>query len=78
MASLERPRVEYRTPEDLVREVGRGDVRIPHFQRSFRWEAADIVRLFDSILQGFPVPTCRRVCRGDPATGRSDGRVGRP
>ncbi|MBO4206733.1 DUF262 domain-containing protein [Micromonospora echinofusca] len=55
MPSLERPRVEYRTPEDLVREVKRGAIRIPQFQRNFKWEAPDIVRLFDSIRQGYPV-----------------------
>src|SRR5215468_6350492 len=55
MPSLERPRVDYRTPEDLVREVRRGLVRIPHFQRGFKWEAGDIVKLFDSILRGFPI-----------------------
>ncbi|SCE77787.1 Protein of unknown function DUF262 [Micromonospora haikouensis] len=55
MPSLERPRVEYRTPEDLVRDVEQGTVRIPPFQRAFKWEAADIVKLFDSLLRGFPI-----------------------
>ncbi|MCT2277503.1 DUF262 domain-containing protein [Micromonospora chalcea] len=55
MPSLERPRVEYRTPEDLVRDVTAGLVRIPPFQRSFKWEGSDIVRLFDSLLRGFPI-----------------------
>lgn len=55
MPSLERPRVEYRTPEDLVRDVQAGLIRIPPFQRSFKWEAADIVKLFDSLLHGFPI-----------------------
>ena len=55
MESLERPRIEYRTPEDLVREVRRGRIRIPPFQRSFKWEAADVLRLFDSLLRGFPI-----------------------
>jgi len=55
MASLERPRVEYRTPEDLVRDVRKGIVRIPQFQRNFKWEAPDIVKLFDSLMQGYPI-----------------------
>jgi hypothetical protein len=55
MPGLERPRVEYKTPEDLVRDVKRGLVRIPQFQRGFKWEAVDIVKLFDSLLQGFPI-----------------------
>lgn len=55
MPTLARPRVEYRTPEDLVAEVQSGQLRIPQFQRSFRWEAGDVVRLFDSLLRGYPV-----------------------
>ena len=42
-------------PEDLVRDVTAGLVRIPPFQRSFKWEGSDIVRLFDSLLRGFPI-----------------------
>jgi hypothetical protein len=34
--TLERPRVEYRTPVDLVREVRAGLIRIPPFQRGFK------------------------------------------
>ncbi len=55
MPSLTRPRVEYRTPGDLVREVKNGLIRIPQFQRNFKWEATDILKLFDSVLKGFPV-----------------------
>jgi hypothetical protein len=55
MANLARPRVEYRTPEDLVAEVVSGKVRIPPFQRGFKWEAGDIVKLFDSLLRGYPI-----------------------
>ncbi|MFG2036970.1 DUF262 domain-containing protein [Dactylosporangium sp. NPDC048998] len=55
MATLERPRIEQRTPEDLVLDVQRGLVRIPQFQRGFKWDAGDIVKLFDSILRGFPI-----------------------
>ncbi|MFI5907383.1 DUF262 domain-containing protein [Dactylosporangium sp. NPDC051541] len=55
MATFERPRIEQLTPEDLVREVLRGVVRIPQFQRGFKWEAGDVVKLFDSILRGFPI-----------------------
>lgn len=55
MRNLERPRVEYRTPDDLVHDVRRGLIRIPTFQRRFKWEAVDIVRLFDSVTQGFPI-----------------------
>ena len=30
-------------------------MRVPHFQRSFRWDARDVGLLFDSILRGYPV-----------------------
>ncbi|HET8641588.1 MAG TPA: DUF262 domain-containing protein, partial [Pseudonocardiaceae bacterium] len=29
--------------------------RIPPFQRGFKWEATDVVKLFDSIVRGFPI-----------------------
>ncbi|GAB3630663.1 hypothetical protein GCM10027421_00160 [Microbacterium shaanxiense] len=31
-----------------------GQIRIPEFQRSFRWAATDVLALFDSILRGYP------------------------
>ncbi|HEY5877489.1 MAG TPA: DUF262 domain-containing protein [Nakamurella sp.] len=39
----------------LVRNVLEGAIRVPHFQRSFRWDARDVGLLFDSILRGYPV-----------------------
>ena len=32
-----------------------GRIRVPQFQRSFRWEGKDVLALFDSLLRGFPV-----------------------
>src|SRR6266545_1799717 len=55
MATLDRPRVEQYTPADLVRDTVRGHLRIPPFQRGFRWDAADVLKLFDSLLHGFPI-----------------------
>src|SRR6266545_2282385 len=52
---LDRPRTEHRTPIDLVDAVTSGQVRIPPFQRPFRWDAADVVSLFDSLVHGYPV-----------------------
>lgn len=43
------------TVEDLVALVRRGVVRIPRFQRGLRWNAEDVVALFDSIYRGYPV-----------------------
>jgi hypothetical protein len=37
---------------DLARD---GRIRVPHFQRDFRWESKDVRRLFDSIIKGYPI-----------------------
>lgn len=55
MPTLDRPRIEYRTPVDLVRELEKGLLRIPPFQRGFKWESTDVIALFDSLLRGFPI-----------------------
>lgn len=41
--------------EDLVGEVLEGNVRIPEFQRPFRWQWEDVKRLMDSIIRGYPI-----------------------
>ena len=41
--------------EDLVGEVLAGGVRIPDFQRAFRWQWDDAKRLLDSIVRGYPI-----------------------
>lgn len=41
--------------EDLVNEVLSGHVRIPDFQRAFRWQWEDVKRLMDSIVRGYPI-----------------------
>jgi hypothetical protein len=41
--------------EDLVRLVLRGRVRVPDFQRGLKWQAEDVVALFDSLFRGYPV-----------------------
>jgi len=43
--------------DDLVANVRTGKVRLPDFQRRFRWTASDIERLFDSIYRGYPIGT---------------------
>lgn len=42
------------TIADLRTLVRSGVLRIPQFQRSFRWDAADVQSLFDSVLRGYP------------------------
>ncbi|WFE32935.1 DUF262 domain-containing protein [Micromonospora sp. WMMD975] len=41
--------------ERLVQMAWTGRIRVPHFQRDFRWTKQDVVRLFDSIVKGYPV-----------------------
>lgn len=50
-----RPQADTETVEDLVRLVERGAVRIPSFQRGLRWDASDVLALFDSIYRGYPI-----------------------
>lgn len=41
--------------ERLVTMAWRGEIRVPRFQRDFRWLRRDVLRLFESILLGYPV-----------------------
>lgn len=45
------------TVEELIRWVRDGRVRMPHFQRAFRWTDNDKRALFDSIERGYPIGT---------------------
>jgi hypothetical protein len=52
---MTQPKVGRVTPLELVRWTEDGRIRIPPFQRSYRWDATDAERLFDSILRGYPI-----------------------
>ena len=41
--------------ERLVHWAWEGKIRVPHFQRDFRWGWEDVRRLFDSIVKGYPI-----------------------
>src|SRR5688572_25044353 len=43
------------TVEELVERVRRGGVRVPSFQRPLKWDAADVVSLFESVYRGYPI-----------------------
>lgn len=43
------------TVEDLVDKVKRGLIRVPAFQRPLQWQSDDVILLFDSIYQGYPI-----------------------
>jgi hypothetical protein len=55
MQSLPRPVAEARTISELIDLAKQGKLRIPPFQRRFRWYGADVERLFDSIRKGYPI-----------------------
>ncbi|CAL9506805.1 hypothetical protein SUDANB171_03543 [Streptomyces sp. enrichment culture] len=40
---------------DLVAQAWKGRIHVPHFQRDFRWGTTDVLRLFDSIVKGYPI-----------------------
>ncbi|GAA1595179.1 DUF262 domain-containing protein [Streptomyces globosus] len=40
---------------DLIPLAWGGRIRVPHFQRDFRWQSQDVLRLFDSIVKGYPI-----------------------
>lgn len=55
MPHVTRPKVDSVLPSDLVDWARRGRIRIPSFQRSYRWDRHDVTELFDSILHGYPI-----------------------
>jgi len=58
MAKLDlerRPDARAESVEDIVQRVLRGEVRIPRFQRPLKWQALDVVDLFDSVYRGYPI-----------------------
>jgi hypothetical protein len=59
--------------EDVIKLASEGRLRMPSFQRPFRWEAADRRALLDSIYRGYPVGTLL-LWKNPP----SDAEVGRP
>ena len=50
-----RPETRNYKVEDLLALAKAGRLRIPDFQRPFRWRVGDVLDLFDSIARGFPV-----------------------
>jgi len=55
MAGVTQPKVSRVDPLRLTEWARTGRIRIPHFQRSYVWDASDAERLFDSILRGYPI-----------------------
>lgn len=53
--------------EQLVTKAWNGQIRVPHFQRGFRWGRQDVIKLFDSIVKGYPVGSLLLWVRKAPA-----------
>lgn len=51
----------------LVDLLATGKVRVPGWQRQFRWREEDVLRLFDSILRGYPIGSVLFWRRAAPA-----------
>ena len=65
--ALNRPNATTYNLEDIVYEVLAGRVRIPSFQRQFRWQWEDVRRLFESITKGYPIGSLLLWARPAPA-----------
>jgi uncharacterized protein with ParB-like and HNH nuclease domain len=40
---------------DVLKKIDNGEIRLPNFQRDFRWGKNDIVELIVSLLNGYPI-----------------------
>jgi hypothetical protein len=53
--------------EELLAHAGVGRIRVPRFQRGFKWDREDVRKLIDSIWRGYPIGTLLLWSRqGDP------------
>ena len=50
-----KPEADTEAVEDLITRVRRGLMRIPRFQRGLRWDSKDVISLFDSVYNGYPI-----------------------
>lgn len=48
-------RPESFTIEELLAHAEAGKIRVPEFQRGFRWASKEVIELFDSIRRGYPI-----------------------
>ncbi len=55
MPSVTQVRIENVTPARLVELVLGGRIRLPSFQRDYRWHARDVENLFDSVRKRYPI-----------------------
>jgi hypothetical protein len=73
--SITKPNAITYALEDIVADVLGGRVRIPDFQRAFRWQWEDVRRLFESIVRGYPIGSMLLWSRAAKATTLSLGAL---
>lgn len=49
------PEARAETVDDLIAHARAGRLRIPNFQRGLKWQAAEVLELFDSVYRGLPI-----------------------
>jgi hypothetical protein len=52
-----RPEARVFRVEELLVHARAGRIRVPSFQRGFKWERSDVRKLLDSIWRGYPIGT---------------------
>lgn len=52
-----RPEARVFRVEELLAHARAGRIRVPVFQRAFKWEREDVRKLLDSICRGYPIGT---------------------
>ncbi|HWU86017.1 MAG TPA: DUF262 domain-containing protein [Kofleriaceae bacterium] len=52
-----RPEARVFRVEELIAHARVGHIRVPRFQRAFKWEREDVRKLLDSIWRGYPIGT---------------------
>jgi len=53
--NLDRPDAIILSIDDLLRDAKSGKIKIPIFQREFKWDANDRIKLLDSVYRGYPI-----------------------
>ncbi len=49
------PKPDIQRIEEIVTGVKSGDIKLPRFQRPFVWKRKEVINLFDSIYNGYPI-----------------------
>ncbi len=75
VVSVTKPEVTRIRPPDLIERVREGRIRLPRFQRPFRWEPKDVEQLFDSVLRGYPIGNLLMWERSAPAEQMTIGHL---